>query len=129
MISFWVADGNAAFALWLQDYSLRKKKTFLNGAWIPSITVSDLAAYRLVGGTFILLTLAIVPALFMVNSQWGGWQWETRSIGGILLWLSYGLVFHLRKTTRLNGVRFALFPFVALLIFLIVMGVTGGGMS
>jgi hypothetical protein len=128
-LAFGTSTAGAAFALWLQDYSLRKKKSFFNGALVPSVTISDLSAYRLVGGTFILLTLAFVPALFMVRSHWGGWHWEIRTVGGLLLWLSYGLAFHLRKKAQLNGVKFALLPLVALVIFLSVMFFTGGGMK
>lgn len=127
-LAFGTSTAGAALALWLQDYSLRKKKYLFNGALLPSVTISDLSSYRLVGGTFILLTMAFVPALFMVRSHWGGWLWEVRTAGGILLWVSYGLAFHLRKKAQLNGVKFALLPLMALVLFLAVMFFTGGGM-
>ena len=124
------STGGAAYALWLQDHYLKTRRSNNSGSLVPSVMVSDLACFRLVGATFILLTFAILPALFMIRNSWSNWLWEPRSTGGFILWLSYGLAFHLRKTGKLRGVSFALWPFLSVVLFVLVailgLGYRGG---
>jgi len=115
------AAAGVAVALVVQDHCLRTKRPVPAFLALPSLTAADGAVHAMTGMALVGLTATVLAAVPSAGSSWGGWRWDARTLGALVLCLLYAVGLHMRRIAGWRGRRFAI---VALTGFAVLVAVT-----
>ncbi len=106
-IAFFVASVAAALYL-IQDNFLKNKQTGLIFNRLPNLFFLDKLNYGAIGSGFPILTLSIISGFIWAKHVRGiPWDYNSREIYAIALWLVYALILHVRLSAKLRGRKVA----------------------
>lgn len=102
----------------LQDRELKGKRFGALFPRLPSLNALDKLGQALIAVGFAVYTVPLVTGALMARDAWGSfWTWDPQQIVTCVLWLTYGVTLHLRRS-GLHGRNYALVTLVAFVVLL-----------
>lgn len=91
---------------------------------LAKVDVLEGAAYKAISLSFFLMSVVLVTGALWAHYAWGRyWAWDPKETGALMIWLTYALYLHARRTNGLSG------PFCSMLgvlgFFVIIIGFLG----
>jgi cytochrome c-type biogenesis protein CcsB len=97
-----------------------KRLPLIEGDSAPSLEKLDRVNYHLLGGGFLMLTLAIVSGAIWADNTWGHfWSWEPQESWSLAIWVLYAALLESRLTVGWRGRRAAA---LTIIVFSVLVG-------
>jgi len=103
-----------AATLFVIIFSFRTERLL---AALPAREKLDSLMYKTASAAFAGLAMLLITGAIWANESWGAyWSWDSKEVGALVAWLTYGAFLHARISRGMNSRHSAYFAIVAFLL-------------